>query len=99
MPHLAILAVLLVFAATPPAAAYNEPSYNFKGAPKGQATDATDKEKAEAAEEAKKEEAKTEEEELTPQQIADRERRQITGEGSDVARGDEHKWPHIGRKR
>jgi uncharacterized protein YgiB involved in biofilm formation len=96
MPQLAILAAfILIFAAASPATANDElTNYNYKSAPKGQTAEASEEEKSEAAEEAKKEE-----EELTPQQQADRERRKITGESSDVARGDEHKWPHIGRKR
>jgi hypothetical protein len=95
MPQLAILAAfILIFAAASPATANDElTNYNYKSAPKGQTAEASEEEKSEAAEEAKKEE------ELTPQQQADRERRKITGESSDVARGDEHKWPHIWRKR
>lgn len=97
MKLLAILAALsLIIAGTTAPAEARQPStsYNFKNAPKGQTEDATEEEKAEAAAEAKEEE-----EELTPQQKADRERRKITGEGSDVFHGDEHKWPHMGRVR
>lgn len=96
MPQLVLLAALiLIFGVATPAEARDESTnYNFKNAPKGQQMDSTDEEKTEAAAEAKEEE-----EELNVHQKADRERRKITGEGSDVFHGDEHKWPHSGRMR